>query len=121
MNEPSRLRRINVAAMLVAAGGILVIFASAPDLFPTVPPGPIILAAAAALVAFVPGRWTPVVGVVVPLFIIVGGFVGGGLADNLGENAGAVVGMAVQLLALVAAIVAGALATTGHEPTRAAV
>ena len=47
-------RRINIGALLVAAAGVFVIFLSAPDLFPAVPPGVIILAVAAALVAFVP-------------------------------------------------------------------
>lgn len=113
MNQPTQPRRINVAALLVAAAGILVIFASAPALFPPVPPGPIILAVAAGLVAFAPGRWTPIIGVVVPLFIFVGGFVSGGLADALNENTGAVVGTVIQVLALITAIVAGALTTTG--------
>lgn len=111
MNQMSTPRRINIGALLIAAAGILVIFASAPDLFPTVPPGPIILAVAAGLVAFAPGRFTPVIGVVVPLFIFIGGFVSGGLADNLNENAGAIAGTVIQMPALITAIVAGAIAT----------
>lgn len=106
-----------MVAILVAAAGILLIFASASDLFPAVPPGPIILAAAAALVAFAPGRWTPLVGVVVPLFITVGGFLSGGLSDALAENAGAIVGSTVEMSALVTAIAAGTLATVAYQRT----
>lgn len=117
MNQMPTPRRINIGALLVAAAGILVIFASAPDLFPTVPPGPIILAVAAGLVAFAPGRFTPVIGVVVPLLIFIGGFVSGGLADNLNENAGAIAGTVIQMPALLTAIVAGAIATkAGSRP-----
>jgi hypothetical protein len=54
VNSLSTPRRVNIAALLVAAAGILVIFASAPDRFPAVPPGPMILTATAALVAFGP-------------------------------------------------------------------
>lgn len=110
MPRPSKLRQINIAALLVAAAGILLIFASAPNLFPTVPPGPIILAVTAALVAFVTGPLTAVLSVAVPVFIVVGGIVSGGLADNLDENAGAVAGTAIELIALAVAIGAGALA-----------
>lgn len=45
MNQLSKPRRLNIAALLVAASGILIIFASAPDGFPAVAPGPIILGA----------------------------------------------------------------------------
>lgn len=115
MNQMRKLRRINVAALLAAAIGILTIFASAPDLFPPIPPGPIILAAAAAIVAFVRRRWTLVIGAVVPLFIIIGGLTSGGLADNLEENAGAIAGTAIQLIALITAIAAGAVATIAGQ------
>ena len=66
MGKLTPARSINVGALLVAAAGVFIIFVSAPDLFPAVPPGVVILAAAAAIVAFVPGRWTPVVGVLIP-------------------------------------------------------
>lgn len=61
------------------------------------------------------GRWTTVVGVLVPLFILVGGVVSGGLADNLSENAGAMTVTAIQLPALLTAIVAGGLGAPGHS------
>jgi hypothetical protein len=55
-----------------------------------------------------------VVGVLVPLFILIGGVVSGGL-DNLNENAGAITGTAIQLPALLTAIVAGGLGAPGHS------
>lgn len=106
-------RRLNVGALIVAAAGILIIFAAAPDRFPSVPPGPIILGVAAGIVALAPGRWTPAIGAVVPLVILVGSIVTGEVVDLLSdpENAGALIGGVTQLLALLAAIATGAMAT----------
>lgn len=117
MHHLSRPRTVNAASMLVAAAGILLIFGAAPDLFPTIPPGPIILVAAAGLVAFVVRRWTAVVGVAVPAFIVLGGVASGGLVDNLGENPTAIAGTVIQLVALGAAIVFGLrVLTTSPAP-----
>lgn len=115
MSSLSKPRQLNIVAMLAAAAAILLIFASAPGLFPPIPPGPIILTVTAALVAFAPGRWTIVIGVLVPLFILIGGIATGGLVDSLNENAGAITGTVLQLIALVTAIAAGARAIgEGH-------
>jgi hypothetical protein len=115
MSSLSKPRQLNIVAMLAAAAAILLIFASAPSLFPPIPPGPIILTVTAALVAFAPGRWTIVIGVLVPLFILIGGIATGGLVDSLNENAGAITGTVLQLIALVTAIAAGARAIgEGH-------
>jgi hypothetical protein len=46
--------------------------------FPRIPPGLVILLAAAALVAFAPWWWIPAVGAVVGLFLTVGFVVSGG-------------------------------------------
>lgn len=112
MTNQSTARRINVAALIVAATGVFVIFLSAPDLFPAVPPGVPILVAAAAIVAFVPGRWTAIIGVLVPLMISIGGIASGTTIDILNgeENLGAILGTAIQYPALITAIVAGTMA-----------
>ena len=112
MSKLSPARSINVGALLVAAAGVFIIFVSAPDLFPAVPPGVLILAAAAAIVAFVPGRWTPIVGVLIPLVIIIGGIANGTSIDILQgeENAGAILGTVIQYPALITATAAGTLA-----------
>jgi hypothetical protein len=44
--------KVNVAGLVVAAAGILLQFFSGVEGFPTIPPGPFILLAAAALVAW---------------------------------------------------------------------
>ncbi|HEV8164553.1 MAG TPA: hypothetical protein VGR74_08915, partial [Actinomycetota bacterium] len=67
--------KLNVAGMVTAAAGIIIQIGSGSELYPTIPPGPIILLAGAALVALGPWRWTPVVGVIVPLFLFVGAVV----------------------------------------------
>jgi len=114
-------RRIDIGALLVAAAGVFVIFLSAPDLFPAVPPGVIILAVAAALVAFVPGRWTPIVGVLIALMITIGGIASGNTIDILNgeENPGAILGTVIQYPALITAIAAGVMATTRRSSSTA--
>ncbi len=119
MSQTSKPRQINIASLIVAAAGILVIFVSAPDRFPSVPPGPIILAVAAVVVAFAPRRWTPAIGVVVPLFIFVGGIVTLGDLLSDPENVGVFAGVGMEMLALVTAIASGAIATVAG--TRATV
>jgi hypothetical protein len=119
-SSPGKLsdpRRVNVGALIVAAAGILIISASAPERFPSVPPGPIILTVAAGIVAFAPGRWTPVMGMVVPLIILVGGIFTGELADLLSDpdNAGVLTGGAIQLLAILTAIATGAIASAQNR------
>ena len=114
-------RRINIGALLVAAAGVFVIFLSAPDLFPAVPPGVIILAVAAALIAFVPRRWTPIVGVLIALMITIGGIANGNTIDILNgeENPGAILGTVIQYPALITAIAAGVMATTRRSSSTA--
>lgn len=112
MHPLSAPRKLNVAALVAAAAGILILFAAIPDEFPPVPPGPIILLVAAGLMAFAPGRRKPLIGVIAPLFIFVGGFLSGAMPDLLidPENVGAFVGVVIQMLGLITAIATGALA-----------
>jgi hypothetical protein len=54
---------LSVVGLVVAAAGIMIQYASGVD-YPTIPPGPpIILLAAAAVVAFGPWRWSHRAGV----------------------------------------------------------
>jgi len=116
MNPLSKPRKINVVALIVAAGGLLILFVSVPDRFPPVPPGPIILLIAAGLVAFAPGHWTPLVGVIVPLAIFVGG-IATDASDLLfrPDNVGAFVGSLIQMSALITAVAAGTIALLGSR------
>src|SRR5882724_5362453 len=96
--------KLNVAGLIVAAAGILTLFATgvAKQAFPV---GAVLLVAVAAFVLFGPWRWTTIVGVVLPLFICVIAFIVPGLFDRLThpENGGAFVGTAVQMVGLITA------------------
>jgi hypothetical protein len=107
--------KLNVAGLVVAAAGIMIQYVSGVD-FPTIPPGPIILLAAAAVVAFGPWRWSPVVGLVAALFLLIGGaiatIVGNGFNETLGDpgEIGGFAGAVVQIMGLVTALAAGIVA-----------
>jgi hypothetical protein len=118
--------KLNVAGMVTAAAGIIIQIASGSELYPTIPPGPIILLAGAALVALGPWRWTPIVGVVVPLFLFVGAVVAavnsGAFVDQLANpgqvGIGIFAGDVIQLLGVITALVAGIVALSQRSRTR---
>jgi hypothetical protein len=105
--------KLTVAGLVVAAAGILTQYFSGVEGFPTIPPGPIILLVAAAVVAFGPWRWTTAVGVGVSLFVLVGGtiatIVNWGVGAPLSNPAeiGGFIGSVIQFLGLIIAFVAG--------------
>ena len=102
---------LTVAALLVAAAGFVIQIVSGVDV-PTVPPGLVILLVAAALVAFLPWRWIPVVGAAVGLFLLVGFFASGAVSSLLDPSrSGVFVGAWIQFLAVIAAVVTGIVAT----------
>jgi hypothetical protein len=118
-NPTSRPRNLSptasltVAGLLAAAAGIVIQIASGAD-YPTIPPGLVILLAAAGLVALATRwRWTTIVGVIVSLFLLVGGALAPQARAQLGDPAqvGVFIGTVIQLLALVVALVAGVAAT----------
>jgi hypothetical protein len=108
--------KMNAAALAVTAAGMLLQITSGSELYPTIPPGPIILLVGAGVVALGLRRWSPVIGLVVPLILTVGGIVaaasGNRFLDQLRESAelGIFVGTVVHLLGLIAALFAGTLA-----------
>jgi hypothetical protein len=116
-NPLSMAAKLTVAGLVVAAAGILTQYFSGVEGFPTIPPGPIILLVAAAVVAFGPWRWTAVVGVAVSLFVLVGGtiatIVNWGVGAPLSNPAevGGFAGSLIQFLGLIIALVAGIIAT----------
>jgi hypothetical protein len=114
MNQRNALSlngKVTVAALLLAAAGFVIQIVSGVDV-PTVPPGLIILLVAAALVAFGLWRWTPVVGIVVGLFFLVGFFASGSVGSLLEPSQlGVFVGAWVQFLAVIVAVVTGTAAT----------
>jgi hypothetical protein len=84
------------------------------DLYPSVPPGPIILLTGAGVVAFGPRRWAPYVGVFVPVFLLVGATISAFVAsesfvDQLSDvgEAGIFTGTMMQMIGVVVALAAG--------------
>lgn len=114
----SRGSQLTVAALLVAATGFVIQIVSG-VVVPTVPPGLVILVVAAALVAFAPWRWIPIVGVVVGLFLLVGFFASGAVVSLLEPSQlGVFLGAWVQFLAVTVAVVTGIVAVGQNYRTR---
>ena len=104
--------RTQVAALAAAAAGIIVQIIAGVK-YPAVPPGLVILLAAAAVVWFVPWRWTPMIGVVCAGFIFIGGFAAAQGRYDLthpGTHPGAFSGTLIQMVAMAVAVVAGVMA-----------
>jgi hypothetical protein len=113
-----RASQLTAAALLVATAGFVIQIVSGVDV-PTVPPGLVILLVAAALVAFAPWRWMPVVGVVVGLFLLVGFFASGVVGSLLEPSElGVFLGAWVQFLAVIVAVVAGIVAVSQNYRTQ---
>jgi hypothetical protein len=121
-HQPPPVVRLNGTAKLVAAAGIMIqYFADVPG-YPTVPPGPIILAVVglAVLLLAARRRWVLVLGLVAPLFLTVGGAIEGSSWDRLADpgSFGPFLGTAVQWVGMLTAVVACVLALTGRSRTR---
>jgi hypothetical protein len=107
--------RLNALGLVAAAAGIMIQYVSGVD-YPTIPPGPIILLAAAGAVAFGPWRSAPVAGLVAAAFVSIGGVVatiaGNGFGATLGDPSelGGFLGTLVQIAGLVIALPAGVVA-----------
>jgi hypothetical protein len=104
--------KVNGSALLVAAAGIVVQIVAGVPGYPTVPPGPLILAAAGLLVLLVRQRWVAVVGVIAPLFILVGGILEGSSVDRLADPGafGPFIGTALQAIGILTGLAAGVVA-----------
>ena len=104
--------RLNVIGLALAAAGMLLQMAAGSDLYPTVT-GPIVLFAAAVLVALGSPRWTRFIGLGVPLLLGVGAIVAavmtGELVDQLASlgNPAIVVGTLMHVVGLGAAVTGG--------------
>ena len=116
----SNAAKVNTAGLVLTSAGMLVQIAAGSTLYPSIT-GPIVLIVAAIFVAFGPGRWTPWVGLVVPLVlglgaivaaVMTGGFIG--QLTGLG-NPGLVVGSLMHVVGLTAAIAGGAVMVLGRR------
>jgi hypothetical protein len=104
----STARKFAVTGLAAAAAGIIVQILGGAD-YPAIPPGALLLVAAAVLFA-IRTRWTPVVGLVIPVFLSIGAVATPNMRDYLGEPSRAVVftGTVIQLLGMVVGLVFGA-------------
>jgi hypothetical protein len=107
--------RLNAVGLIVAAAGVMIQYVSGVD-FPTIPPGPTVLLAAAAVVVFGPWRRAAAVGLVAAAFVSLGGVIatiaGNGFNSTLGDpsEVGGFVGAVVQIAGLMIALPAGVVA-----------
>jgi hypothetical protein len=107
----SAASRLTVLALLVAAVGFVLQMVAGVTNTPTIPPGLVLILAAAGLVAWVPSREAPIAGPVAGLFNLIV-FVVVGAADRLLDPspASAFAGAWIMVVGLIVATVAGTIA-----------
>lgn len=108
----SNAAKLNATGLVVTAAGMLLQIAAGSTLYPSLA-GPIVLLAAAVIVLFGPGRWTPYVGLLVPLVLGVGATIAalmtGDFVDQLSDisTLGIFVGSLLHVVGLIAAVAGG--------------
>ena len=113
ISELSIAARLSVGGLVLTAAGMLLQIAAGSVLYPSLA-GPIVLLATAIIVAFGPGRWTPYVGLVVPVVLGLGAIIAavmtGAFIEQLTDvgNAGILLGSLMHVVGLIAAV-AGAI------------
>ena len=120
-NGLSPARILTCTGLVLAAAGILIQIAAGVDDYPRIPPGAILLGAAALIVGFgTRWWWTPLVAVVLCAVIIVGAIVTEGTRDRLADpgEIGPFLGTLIQVIGLILAVVAGIAASAGERPGR---
>ena len=103
---------MNVAGLVLTAGSILLQVTSGSTLYPSLA-GPIVLIAAAIVVAFGPARWAPWVGLLVPLVLGVGAIIAAVMTGefikqltNI-DQAGIFLGSLMHVIGLITALAGG--------------
>jgi hypothetical protein len=120
----STAAKLNVTGLVLTAAGMLLQIAAGSTLYPSIT-GPVVLLAAAAIVVFGPGRWTPYVGFLVPLVLGAGAIVAavmtGDFIDQLTETGAPVIllGSLVHVIGLVVAVAGGVGMLLGRGAARA--
>jgi hypothetical protein len=108
----SNAAKLSVIGLVLTACGMLLQIAAGSDLYPSLA-GPIVLLGAAALVAFVRGRWTAYVALLVPLVLglgaIIAAVISGQFLEQLADvgQAGIFLGSVMHVIGLVAAVTGG--------------
>jgi hypothetical protein len=115
MNAVTRLSnpaKLNATGLVLTAAGMLLQIVAGSTLYPSFA-GPIVLLLAAVIVAFGPGRWTPYVGLLVPLVLGVGAIIAavmsGEFINQLTDIGlpGILVGSLMHVVGLIAAVAGG--------------
>ncbi|GLW33589.1 hypothetical protein [Actinoplanes regularis] len=116
----SKSTKLSLAGLAVGIAGLVVQWVADPAKFGGFPPGILFIAACAALVVVASGRWwAPVSGVLISLWIVVGGWAAGQLTPNFRSgDAGTVTGTAVMTFGLVFAAVTGTTAMIAGRRAR---
>jgi hypothetical protein len=106
-------KKITIAALIVGAIGIAVLWAAGVPFPIYPPPGILLLTAGALFVGLTRFRWAPLVGAGLGLFVVVGFFASASGVDNLTgvHGTGIAVGTVIQVLGVATAFVAGIVAT----------
>lgn len=108
----SNAAKLNVTGLVLTAAGMLLQIAAGSKLYPSVA-GPIVLLAAAVIVAFWSSRWTPYVALLVPLVLGLGAIITavmtGDFIDQLTNTgqAGILLGSLMHVIGLIAAVAGG--------------
>jgi hypothetical protein len=111
-------RAWTVIALVVAGIGFVTQMAAGVTDTPTIPPGLVVIVAAAGLVAFMPGPSVPIAGPAAGLFNLVAMFVVGAADRVLDVSpASAFVGAWLMFVGLILATVAGTIATVQNNRT----
>lgn len=111
-SQLSNAAKLNVGGLVLTAAGMLLQMAAGSELYPTFF-GPIVLLAAAGIVAFVRRHWTAYVGLLTPLVLGVGAIIAavmtGDFIAQLTDvgNSGVLFGSLMHLIGLAAAVVGG--------------
>ncbi len=108
----SNAAKLNVAGLVLTAAGMLLQIATGSTLYPSFA-GPIVLLAAAVVVTFWSGRWTPYVALLVPLVLGLGAIIAAVMTGEFIKQltdvgkAGIFLGSVMHLVGLIAAVAGG--------------
>jgi len=121
MNRLTGASRINVAAELGIALGIVIQIATGVHSYPTIPPGAVLAVVVAVLLVVLRWRYVGVLGLIFPVWIAIGAVLTSGTGHRLGHpgEVGPFLGTLVQMIAVVVGILTGlALTAAALRPVR---
>jgi hypothetical protein len=104
--------KLSVIGLVATAAGMLLQIAAGSKLYPSFA-GPIVLLAAAVIVAFGPGRWTPYVALLVPLVFGLGAIIAAVMSGEFIvqltdiSKVGVLLGSLMHVIGLIAAVAGG--------------